>query len=98
MDWIIILAIIPIIAGIFYGGWKLGGKDREQKIKLGALADIDGHYSKMADNFKKVDDMVDNAKSLLGSVRNTNKNRSAAILKAIKAKYSKNLGKKPQGT
>lgn len=88
MEWIIIGLIVSLTIGIFYAGWQLGGNSREDKIKLGALNDIQEHYQKMVGNFKEVDDLVDNAKSVL-RVRDTDKDRNPTILAAIRAKRSK---------
>ena len=63
--WILVFLAVFLVIGCFIAGWKLGSTSREKSIRLKGLENINAHYQKMADNFNKVDHLVDNALSLL---------------------------------
>lgn len=59
-----------LVSGSFVAGWVLGGRNRENKIKMQGLKDINRHYEKMADDFNRVDRTIDRVHNRLGRVLN----------------------------
>lgn len=64
MDWIFLFPGALILL-CFYFGLKTGSKAKEEDIRKKSEEAFNAGSKKMAEDFKKTDDLVDNAKSLL---------------------------------
>ena len=69
MDMLIVAVVFGGVLATFYAVWRFGGDYRENKIRLTGLEEVNKHYATMAENFKKVDETIDHAKSLFGSFK-----------------------------
>ena len=61
---VIIGVLIMVIS--FITGWKLGGSTKKNLREIEDLNTIHKNYEKMVEQHKDVDNLVDNAKQLLG--------------------------------